>query len=199
MYKCKGFTLIELLVVIAIIGILSGVVLAAVGKTRMAARDTRRIADIRQLESALDMYFNDKGYYPPVNPDAATGACSANVDCYDTRGWVWSYKPNEWQNKLGSHLSQYIQRMPVDPINAGIIPDFAGGFSYLYGNVGRYTYPAQYDIFALFETPNHPLSCKYDLDRYGRGFGANGGLGTGLCPEAGGSYLSNMYFQSNLE
>lgn len=61
-----GFTLIELLVVIAIIGILSSVVLASLGSTRKKGRDARRLTDIRQLETALELYYDDnRNSYPP--------------------------------------------------------------------------------------------------------------------------------------
>ena len=54
----KGFTLIELLVVIAIIGILSSVVLASLNSARKKSRDARRVADIKQVQLALEMYFD---------------------------------------------------------------------------------------------------------------------------------------------
>ncbi len=60
----KGFTLIELLVVIAIIGILSSVVLASLNSARKKARDARRIADLKQLQLALEMYNDTNSSYP---------------------------------------------------------------------------------------------------------------------------------------
>lgn len=60
----RGFTLIELLVVIAIIGILSSVVLASLNTARQKSRDARRIADIKQLQLALELYFDSKATYP---------------------------------------------------------------------------------------------------------------------------------------
>lgn len=60
----KGFTLIELLVVIAIIGILSSVVLASLNTARAKARDTARKSDLKQLQTALELYYNSNGNYP---------------------------------------------------------------------------------------------------------------------------------------
>lgn len=60
----RGFTLIELLVVIAIIGILSSVVLASLNTARKKGRDARRIADIKQLQLALELYYDAYGSYP---------------------------------------------------------------------------------------------------------------------------------------
>jgi len=66
MRKNKGFTLIELLVVIAIIGLLSSIVLASLNSARKKSRDARRVADIKQLQVALEMYFDaNNGSYPP--------------------------------------------------------------------------------------------------------------------------------------
>jgi type II secretion system protein G len=60
----RGFTLIELLVVIAIIGILSSVVLASLNSARQKSRDARRISDIKQLQLALELYYDANSSYP---------------------------------------------------------------------------------------------------------------------------------------
>ena len=60
----RGFTLIELLVVIAIIGILSSVVLVSLNTARAKGRDARRISDIKQIQLALELYYDAHSNYP---------------------------------------------------------------------------------------------------------------------------------------
>ncbi len=55
-YK-KGFTLIELLVVIAIIAVLSSIVMASLNGGRSKARDATRLATMRQISYALELYY----------------------------------------------------------------------------------------------------------------------------------------------
>ncbi len=74
----KGFTLIELLVVIAIIGLLASVVLLALNSARQKSRDAKRLADVRQIASALELYFDTNNGYPT----AASGGLSALVPNY---------------------------------------------------------------------------------------------------------------------
>ena len=60
----KGFTLIELLVVIAIIGILSTLAVVALNSARLKSRDAKRVSDIKQVQTALELYFGDQNGYP---------------------------------------------------------------------------------------------------------------------------------------
>ncbi|MEI7620551.1 MAG: FISUMP domain-containing protein [Candidatus Falkowbacteria bacterium] len=60
----KGFTLIELLVVIAIIGILATISVLALSNARAKSRDAKRAGDMKQVQTALELFFNDKNRYP---------------------------------------------------------------------------------------------------------------------------------------
>lgn len=146
MNRQKGFTLIELLVVIAIIGVLSSVALASLNQARIKARDASRISQLTEIRKALELYYLDRGYYPAS-------------DCgWDCNGYRYSYSASSW-NALRADLAPYMPSVPVDPINTGCPPWGSNCFSYSYGNVGRNTYPAQYDLTAQLEDTGSPYRC----------------------------------------
>ena len=70
----KGFTLIELLVVVAIIGLLATLAVVALGSARERARDAKRMADARNIQTALELYYTDQADYPTqaIVQDVAT-------------------------------------------------------------------------------------------------------------------------------
>jgi prepilin-type N-terminal cleavage/methylation domain-containing protein len=63
-----GFTLIELLVVVAIISLLSSIVFASLNTARAKARDARRLSDARQIQLAIQLYYDKTGGMP-INRD----------------------------------------------------------------------------------------------------------------------------------
>ena len=92
MKRNKGFTLIELLVVIAIIGLLSTLAVVSLNSARQKSRDARRVSDVKQIQTALEMYFGDADGYPYVIPTGAITLGAAAYDCLDdtTAGFVAS-------------------------------------------------------------------------------------------------------------
>ena len=76
----KGFTLIELLVVIAIIGLLSTLAVVALNSARQKSRDSKRVADMKQIQTSLELYFADSNGYPPA-PGVNLGEAGATALC----------------------------------------------------------------------------------------------------------------------
>jgi general secretion pathway protein G len=80
---CNGFTLMELMVVIAIIVLLAGIMTPNVAKRLEKAKMQRAESDIAGIETAIAMYENDLGTYPPGGIDfletCLTGRDSAGV------------------------------------------------------------------------------------------------------------------------
>lgn len=88
-----AFTLIELLVTISIIGILAGIATYSFTGARAQARDGQRKADLKQIQSALELYKADHGTYPQTN-------------------WRYSFNGG-WMQELVS--GGYLKSNPTDP------------------------------------------------------------------------------------
>lgn len=129
MYRrsAQGFTLIELLVVVAIIGLLSSVVLSSLDTARAKARDTQRLADLREIRTALETYRSENGAYPSTS-NAWRGSC-VGFGSYPNTGvgaWIPDLAP------------RFMSVLPSDPR-----PTADGNGCYLYRSNG-----ASYKVMA---------------------------------------------------
>jgi len=138
----KGFTLIELLIALTIIAILSGAALAALSGFRASARDTRRIGDLQNMQSYLELYFNRWGRYPgdaTGGSGGPTGGCTAS-------NWT------DVTTALGSIMDT--SRVPIDPV---------AGRSYCYGvDTTAGSAGLSYVVGAQMETGNSVLANDTD-------------------------------------
>src|SRR5512138_652794 len=85
--KRPAFTLVELLVTIAIIGLLSMVAIVSLNQSRSRSRDGKRQADVKQIMTAMQMYYDANGRYPDASGtlgcscgSLALGACCLGHD-----------------------------------------------------------------------------------------------------------------------
>lgn len=109
----KGFTLIELLVVISIIGLLSSIVLTSVNSARAKARDARRIADFRQIQTALEFYYDKYNVYP----GPASGVCNPGENEHSD-GWCRDMRQNNGATPIQNWipgLEEFLPSMPHNP------------------------------------------------------------------------------------
>src|ERR1035437_7118266 len=120
----KGFTLIELLIVIAIIGVLATLLMVNFVGVRQRARDAQRKSDLRQIQSALEIWRSDNGSYPASAEFAPRG--------FGTCG-----------DSLVKNGTIYMAKIPCDPSGAG-------KFVYTYFSAGS-TNVASYSLYSCLE------------------------------------------------
>ena len=129
----SGFTLIELLVAIGIIGILASFLLANFVGVRQRARDGVRKSDLRQIQSALELYRSDKGGYP------TSGSSSGNF-------------PTVCGSQFDDGASTpaiYMKKIPCDPSGGTAI------YTYIPSNPNSdNTLYASYSLVACLENKN---------------------------------------------
>ncbi len=114
----KGFTLIELLVVIAIIGLLSTVVMTSLNSARKKGRDTRRVEDINQLKTALELYYDQNGKYPQALSDLVTAKFMSQIP-KDPDGTAYDYGVNDTTT-----ATDYALRAELETQHKGLNSDY---------------------------------------------------------------------------
>lgn len=123
----KGFTLIELLVVIAIIGLLSTLAVVSLNSARQKARDSRRMSDMKQISTAMEMIYTDTNSYP------VAGTCgNASVIAENTNDVCSG-------DSLNAGGNNYLASLPADP--------GTGSAPYWYeGNTSSYCIAAELEV-----------------------------------------------------
>src|SRR5947209_6197460 len=84
----RGFTLIELLVVIAVIGVLIGLLLPAVQRSREAANRLKCQNNLKQIALACTLHENATGRFPPSRLAG------------ESQSWAWIILPQLEQDNL---------------------------------------------------------------------------------------------------
>lgn len=127
----KGFTLIELLVVIAIIGLLATLAVVALQNAREKSRDAKRVSDIKQIQTALDLYYTDNNAYPVEATAITLGSATADALCGG--GFVAAGDASCTADE------SYMERVPADPVNTGTLV-------YEYSSAAGATYSITFEL-----------------------------------------------------
>jgi len=120
----RGLTLIELMVVIGIIGILASVIAVNAAQSGKISRDAKRQADLRILQSAVELYKNKNGRYPVGcnGADNWSGQSNSAYRCLgDSSQYITGLAPEfipvlPYDDKINSENSEsgYVYRTNVE-------------------------------------------------------------------------------------
>lgn len=105
MPNSKGFTLIELLVTISIIAILSAIGLVIYSNVIKQGRDSKRQSDLRSIQSALEQYYSDQGFYPSLLGSSFNSFSSPLTSSIGNR-----------QSPLPSPVKTYLNNVPNESL-----------------------------------------------------------------------------------
>lgn len=108
----KGFTLIELLVVIAIIGLLSTLAVVSLNNARQKSRDAKRVADIKSIQTALELRYVDTENYPTVASTLLIGNDGSDGNAIDSSNGAAG---DGFVTTCGSGETCYMGNVPEDP------------------------------------------------------------------------------------
>jgi prepilin-type N-terminal cleavage/methylation domain-containing protein len=122
----RAFTLVELLVVISIIGLLSTIATVSLTSARLKARDGKRQADVKQIITAMQLYYDTNGKYPDASTPVVSGGLGCACGSLALGGCCLGHSTgvNCWNGTyhgctaLDNALSPYMARIPDDPENA---------------------------------------------------------------------------------
>jgi prepilin-type N-terminal cleavage/methylation domain-containing protein len=89
-----GFTLIELMVVISIISLLANIFVATAYVARIKARDVKRIAQLNQVQKALEIFYDIHGVYPCGDSNGSGGL--------DQTNWPYGTSDSTYSGKLAN-------------------------------------------------------------------------------------------------
>lgn len=118
MKKVSGFTLVEIMVALAVVAILSAMGLRGIQESGQQSRDAKRQADVRLIQSALELYKNKYGRYPEGCNTASDGYTGVNI-WSGQRGSSYQCTDGGSDYIRGSSTRPFSNifpsRLPVDP------------------------------------------------------------------------------------
>lgn len=79
----QGFTIVELLIVIVVIGILALLVITTYSGIQSKARNSKRQTDLQSLQTHLEAFFSQNGYYPSLGDMNSSSWLSTNMKSLD--------------------------------------------------------------------------------------------------------------------
>lgn len=98
----QGFTIVELLIVIVVIGILALLVITTYSGIQAKARNSKRQTDIQSLQTQLEAFFSQNGYYPSLADLNSSAWLGTNMKSLDQNALVDPSNPTQSKTLLAA-------------------------------------------------------------------------------------------------
>jgi prepilin-type N-terminal cleavage/methylation domain-containing protein len=145
--KSHGFTLIELLVVVAIIGILASVIIVSISSVKSRGRDAKRVRDIQEINTAINLYILANGNPPNLGSVSCTNLSNYDASCFAST----TVGIDNW-NTFALQLEPFLKKMPTDPCPSCIAKEDLILNAYAASSVSEYIYEAPAAVNAYLES-----------------------------------------------
>jgi prepilin-type N-terminal cleavage/methylation domain len=98
----KGFTIVELLIVIVVIGILALLVITTYSGIQAKARNSKRQTDIQSVQTQLEAFFSQNGYYPSLGNMNDSTWLDTNMKSLDQNALIDPSNPTNSKTLVGT-------------------------------------------------------------------------------------------------
>jgi prepilin-type N-terminal cleavage/methylation domain-containing protein len=133
----RGFTIVELLIVIVVIGILALLVITTYSGIQQKARNSQRQTDVQSMQTQLEAFFSQNGYYPSLADMNSSTWRGTNMKSLDNDALIDPSNPNQ---------SNALVATPTDKQYAYAVTDSGGASCETTDtNCAKYTLTAKYE------------------------------------------------------
>ncbi len=154
----SAFTLIELMAVMTIIAILAGLVIGIASYAQRSAAEKQAKAEIKSMESAIESFKLDNGYYPT----SSIARCVAPTDAV-INSWLLYQQIGQGSNPAGKIYFPFSPKQ-IQVVSTNTFPCIVDPFGNAYG------------YFCQTASYNSSQTNKVSFDLWS--FGADGVAGT---------------------
>lgn len=114
----EGFTIVELLIVIVVIGILALLVITTYSGIQAKARNSKRSSDVATIQTQLEAFFQNSGYYPSLADMNNATWLSTNMKSLDTGALVDPSNATQSKTLVATPTAKSYSYAPKDSSDA---------------------------------------------------------------------------------
>ena len=102
----SGFTIVELLIVIVVIGILALLVITTYSGIQAKARNSKRQTDVASVQTQLEAFFSQNGYYPSRTDMNSAAWLTTNMKSLDQNALIDPSNPTQSKTLVAAPVAK---------------------------------------------------------------------------------------------